>query len=273
MLDHGKHLGVGVGFRSEIRSELIFDPAQIDFVEVIGDHYMTDDAARLDELNDLIGQYTVIPHFIGTCLGSAQNVNGQYLDALARVVDRIKPPYWSEHLCFTQAHGVEIGHLTPVPYTTEALDAFSSNIEQVKKVVSTPLILENITYVISDVLNEFTEAQFIKTLVEQNDVGLLLDVTNIYANSTNHKFDYKAFIDALPLERVIQLHFVGIEEREGWIIDNHSNPTQEPIWEIMQYVASRCPNLKGAILERDHNVPVLDMLRPEVNRARQILFS
>jgi uncharacterized protein (UPF0276 family) len=273
MQNFGTYLGVGVGFRQELRSELIFDPEQIDFVEVIGDAYMTDDPAKLDELNDLIGQYTVIPHFIGTCLGSATGVDSKYVDDLAKVVSLIKPPYWSEHLCFTNAHGVEIGHLTPVPYSTEALDAFAKNIEQVKKSVATPLILENITYVISDVLQEYSEAEFINAILEQNDVGLLLDITNVYANSMNHKFDYKAFLDALSLDRVVQLHFVGIQERDGWIIDNHASATQEPIWKIMEEVATRCKHLKGAILERDNAVPTLDILRPEVQRAREILFQ
>ena len=266
-------LGAGLGAREPLVDQLLFEPEGVDFLEILGDHYLQCPPAKLSELTDLTNNYTVIPHFIGLCLGSATGLNEGYLDQVAALLEKIKPPYWSEHIAFTEAHGLEIGHLTPVPYTQEALDAFARNIETVKAVTDTPLILENITYPFPDPVGKMREGEFIHTLLEQSDCGHLLDLTNLHCNHTNHGIEIEQFLDDLDLSRVIQFHFVGVQERQGVMIDNHSAPTQEAIWQLMEKVAPRCPNLKGAILERDGAIPTLADLKPELDRARKVITT
>jgi uncharacterized protein (UPF0276 family) len=186
------------------------------------------------------------------------------------VVAVAKPAWFSDHICFTRSGGVKIGHLAPVPFTEEALGVFIRNIEKVKKRIDVPLILENITYNIEYPWNEMSESEFIRRLLEETDCGLLLDVANLYINSSNLRFDWRTYLDELPLDRVVQLHFVGAHRGHDRLIDAHADRTDNDIWNVFREVSVRC-DIKGAILERDENFPVFDELVSELEMAREIL--
>lgn len=262
-------LGVGIGFRAPFRSELFLHQQQVDFLEIVAEHYLDATTQKEHELELLAAHFPLIPHAINLSLGSAEGVNVDYLSKLAKLVKQLNPPWWSEHICFTKAGGVDIGHLSPLPYTWEAVDVVCRNIEQVRRYIDVPLILENITYMLTLPGAEMTEAQFLTEIVERSDCGLLLDVTNLYTNAVNHSNDVCSFLEQLPLERVVQLHFVGGHWHDGVLIDSHSHSTPLEIWKLMDEVVSRAP-VKGVVLERDENLPAFSQLAAELEHARQI---
>ena len=136
-----------------------------------------------------------------------------------------------------------------------------------KDVIKKPLILENITYMVRFPSSEMSEAEFISKILEETDCGLLLDVTNLYINSRNFDFDWRKFLDEIPLERVVQLHFVGSHRHGNKLIDGHSHKTENEIWEVYREVCQRC-DVKGAILERDGNFPPFQEILDEIETAR-----
>lgn len=115
--------------------------------------------------------------------------------------------------------------------------------------------------------SEFSEAEFLSKILEETDYGLLLDVTNLYINSRNFNFDWRKFLDGIPLERVVQLHFVGSHKRGNKFIDGHSHKTENEIWEVFKEVCGRC-DVKGAILERDGNFPPFEEILEEIEIAK-----
>ncbi len=143
------------------------------------------------------------------------------------------------------------------------------NISQVKKLINVPLILENITYSFRYPFSEMEEVEFLKILLEETDCGLLLDVTNLYINSVNHQYDWRKFLDKLPTERIVQLHFVGGHRNGNHLIDSHSQKTPNEIWEIFKEVCQRA-EIQGAILERDENFPPFDEILEELEIARKL---
>jgi uncharacterized protein len=278
------HLGVGMGFRQNYMAELFLDIKSVDFLEITADHYFTQNTQKLDELALLKENFILIPHGLDLSLGSAEGLDKYYLEKMAKLVDYIKPYYWSEHLCFTKAGGISLGHLASVPYTQEAIDVFCKNIETAQNFIPFPLILENITTSFSLPGSEMSEALFIKKIIEisnhnnnnQNKnlfVGLLLDVTNLYINAQNLGFDYKKYLAEYPTEYVVQCHFVGYYTQKigekNWLVDGHANYTNPEIWEILEYVIKNTP-VKGLILERDENFPPFEMIKKELSQARQI---
>lgn len=262
-------LGVGLGFREPFRAGLFLNRGKVDFLEITADHYLDATPEKLRELDLLKNHFTLIPHALNLSLGSAEGIDDVYLEKLAWLVENVNPPYWSEHICFTKAGGVSIGHLAPLPFTQEAVDVLSRNIEKVKKRIGVPLVLENITYMMKFPFAEMSEANFVKKVVEENDCGLLLDVTNLYINSVNHKYDWREYLDCLPLERVVQLHFVGGHKHGDVLVDSHSHTTPKEILEVMEEVIERAP-VKGAILERDENLPQVEALIEELETVREI---
>jgi uncharacterized protein (UPF0276 family) len=116
---------------------------------------------------------------------------------------------------------------------------------------------------------DLDEARFIGEVCEKNDCGMLLDVTNLYTNSVNHRFDPLRFLRRLPLERIVQLHFVGGHYLGDRLIDSHSSPTPPEVWQLLDEVLRIAP-VKGVILERDEQLPPLHELVAEVEQAHAL---
>jgi uncharacterized protein len=269
MRAHLPTLGVGLGFREPFRSDLFLHRQQVDFLEITADHYLDAPPEKEQELELLADHFTLIPHAINLSLGSAEGIDPVYVRKLAQLMRRLAPPWWSEHIAFTQAGGVDIGHLSPLPFTHEAVEVLCHNLAEVRRQVDLPLILENITYMVTVPGGEMREAEFLTEVVERADCGLLLDVTNLHTNAVNHGYDPSAFLEHLPWERVVQLHFAGGHWHHGVLIDSHAQPTPPEVWAVLEAVVSRAP-VKGIVLERDENLPPFAALLAELEQARHI---
>lgn len=270
MMNSLPYLGVGLGFREPLKAEIFLHQADIDLLEITSDHYLDADPGKLAELDLLRDHFALIPHSLDLSLGSAEGVDEDYLAKLAELIDRLSPPWFSDHICFTKAGGNRIGHLAPVPFTDEALSVFVRNIEFVRKKISVPLILENITFDIRFRWSAMGESAFIRRVLEETDCGLLLDVTNLYINSRNHQTDWRQFLDEIPMERVVQIHFVGAHRHAGRLVDAHSHSTEPEIWNVLREVCVRT-QIKGAILERDDLFPEFSEHAEELKTARSIV--
>jgi uncharacterized protein (UPF0276 family) len=262
-------LRVGLGFRTPFRSDLFHHRDEVDFLEITLDHYLDAPPEKEQELNLLADHFVLIPHGLNLSLGSADGIDKIYLAKLARLIKRVHPPWWSEHIAFTRAGGIQIGHLSPVPFTREAIAAFCRNIAVVRRLIEVPLLLENITYTVALPGSEMGEADFIAELLEQTDSGLLLDMTNLHTNAVNHGYDPDNFLKRLPLDRVTQLHFAGGHWRQNILVDSHAHPTPPEVWAWIDEVFARAP-VKAAVLERDDNLPPFQRLLDEARRAREM---
>ena len=265
-------LGIGIGYREQFRGELFLNQSEVDFLEIISDRYLDTNKEKQAELELIAAHFPLIPHAINLSLGSAEGLDTDYLLKLAKLIKQLNPPWWSEHLSFTKAGGIDIGHLSPLPYTKEAVKVVCENIEQIRRYIDTPLIIENITYMVKIPGGEMTEAQFIGEIVDRADCGLLLDLTNLYINSTNHGYSRQDFLSQLPLERVVQLHFVGGYWHDGVLIDSHSHSTPVEVWQLMKEVVAQT-TVQGIVLERDENIPPFAELATELRQAKEILNS
>lgn len=265
-------LGVGIGYRPSFQSTLFEHRKEIDFLEIIADHYFEPSSSQRAELELLKNNFPLIPHGLALSLGSAEGIDKSYLRSFASVVERVQPAWCSDHIAFTRAGGVDIGHLTAIPKTRASLLALKKNIQRVRDVVDVPLILENITESLRYPGDEFSDAEFLGEICEQNDIGLLLDVTNLYINSINYGYCALSVVERLPTERIVQLHFSGGHIEDGIWVDSHSDETPSEIWGLLREVLLRVP-VCGVVLERDENIPPLKSLLPELNRVRNILTS
>ena len=262
-------LGVGLGYRAPFRADLFANRARVDFLEIIADHYFDAAREKRDELDLLANNFTLIPHGLDLSIGSAEGLDEAYLDRFAALIERLDPPYWSEHLAFTRAGGVSIGHLASLPYTREAVDVVVRNIEKVRRRIGVPLILENITAGVLIPGAEMTEAEFVGAVLEEADCGWLCDVTNLYTNAVNEGREVAHELDRWPWQRLVQMHFAGGRMSEGVLIDSHDAPTSPEVWRLLEAAVARS-NVKGIILERDERLPPFGALLDELDTARAI---
>jgi hypothetical protein len=131
-------LGSGLGYRPQFRAELFENRARIDFLEIIADHYFDASPEKLAELDLLAAHFPLVSHGLDLSLGGAEGLDAGYVEKLARLIDRINPPWFSEHLCFTRGGRVSIGHLAALPYTFAAIDALARNVDMLRKRIKAP---------------------------------------------------------------------------------------------------------------------------------------
>lgn len=263
-------LGSGLGYRPPFRADLFAHRARVDFLEIVADHYFDAPPEKLKELDLLCAHFPLVAHGLDLSIGSAEGVDIAYVERLARLIDRIAPPWWSEHLCFTRAGGVEIGHLAALPHTREAVDVVARNVEQVRRRIRAPLILENVTTVVRVPGAEMDEPAFLTEVLERTGCGWLCDVANLYTNAVNHGVDLDATFECWPWDRLVQIHYAGGRWRDGVLIDSHDAATSDAVWRLYDRIVARAP-VKGAILERDERLPPFVQLLNEVARARATL--
>jgi uncharacterized protein (UPF0276 family) len=261
------HLGSGLGYRREIHEGIWAHRERIDWLEVITEHYLFATAQGRQQLAELRAGFRLVPHGIEMSIGTPGEVDEEYLDALAGLVEEVDAPYFSDHLCFTRAGGISLGSLTPLPRSRALARELGAKAQRIQDRVGRPFILENITYHV-DLRGELTEAEFIAEFAGNCDCGLLLDLTNLFTNATNHGFDAAAFLDTIPVERVVQVHLAGGSEAHETLMDSHSADVPEPVWALLDELLRRVP-LKASLIERDQDFPAdFGVLVAEVDRAR-----
>jgi uncharacterized protein (UPF0276 family) len=220
--------------------------------------------ARLGE------QFPVIPHGVNLSIGRAGNLDWAYLKELKEVGEISGAPYYSDHLALTSLPGIDLGHLSPVWYTEESLKVVIENVRTVQEYLEKPLILENIAYSLAIPGATIGEPEFFRYLVEATGCGILLDLTNLYLNSVNHKFETQAYLDRFPVERVVQVHLAGGFWQDDFLVDGHSEPVHQESWRLLEDLVRRVA-LKGAVIERDQNFSDFEGLAVEVAHARKII--
>ncbi|QSQ27160.1 DUF692 domain-containing protein [Pyxidicoccus parkwayensis] len=263
-------LGVGLSYRWDFQPHLARGNPGVDWLEVMPEHFfpLTEDTVR--RLEVLAKRFPLAGHGLELSVGSDGVDGPDYVASLKRMLATTRAAWHSDHLCFTRAGELPVRSLTPVPFTEDALETCVRNIRRVKAELGLPFIVENIAWLFDTPLSTLDEADFLTRVVTQADCGLLLDLHNVYANAVNHKFDPYAFVDRLPLDRVVQIHLAGGVTMEGVYVDSHSNVSPEEVWRLLEYVAPRCP-VRGVNFEMDSGFPPFARLVEELARARAIL--
>jgi uncharacterized protein (UPF0276 family) len=242
----------------------------VDWFEIISENYMVDAGRPLTVLDSILDQYRVVLHGVSMYFGSADPLNREHLKRLKALARRTGTPWLSDHLCWGSVDGRYTHDLLPLPYTFEAARLTAAKIRQVQDFVEIPVVVENVSSYAEFHLSEMTEWEFLNEVVELADCGILLDVNNIYVSSQNHGFDPNEYIDAVPKDRVAQMHIAGHSKFERYILDTHDHPVLDPVWELYARAIDRC-GPTATLLEWDDNIPSFEEVHAEALKANRYL--
>ena len=266
--------GMGVGLRPAHFGRFVEGPpAAVSWVEVISENFMDWESRRarrpLQQLERICSSLPVALHGVSLSIGSTDPLDLNYLKRLKDLVDRMEPCWVSDHLCWTGVGDENLHDLYPVPFTRESLNWISERIRFVQDFIGRRILIENVSSYIEFEDSEMSEAEFLRELTSEADCGLLLDINNVYVSSVNHGFDARRFIEALPHERVGQLHLAGHSKKGGFLIDTHDAPVVDEVWDLYRYTAERVGPV-STMIERDANIPEWEELELEIVKARAI---
>jgi len=268
---HAQH--IGIGWRPELAADLLRRPRELDFVEVVAENCFVGahawrEAVALREL------WPVVPHGVKLSLGSAEGIDREHARRLGRLARELRAPMVSEHVAFVRSGGVEVGHLTPVPRTREAVRVVAHNVAQARRhLPDVPLLLENIACTLrwpagpGDIADE---GLFYADVVEATGCELLLDLGNLLANARNAGVDPRAALGGFPLAAVAMIHVAGGREIDGFWFDTHADPVGDAVFELLAEVVARV-GPRPVLLERDSCFPPTAELLAELGRCRALL--
>ena len=264
------HDRVGLGWRPDLAASILAHLDRIDIIEVIADDYFGVRPRDIRALRTLAAQVPLMLHGVGLGLASTHAADSRRLDAMARLVERVRPACWSEHLAFVRAGGREIGHLAAPPRTLATVAGAARNVGAARRVVGAAPLLENVATLIDPPGSDRDEATWLGEIVEALDVDLLLDLHNLHANAVNFGFDAHAALRRLPLHRVRVVHLAG-GQWIGRLLDDHRHDVPDAVFELLVGLAAAAPQPLTVIIERDGNFPPFAHLLAELDRARAML--
>ena len=214
---------------------------------------MVEGGPPLANLARILERYPVVQHGVSLNIAAAQPLDFDYLGKLKKLCRLTGTPWVSDPLCWSGAHNHHYHDLLPVPYTSENAAFIAEKARIVQDYLELPFALENLSSYVSFSDSEMTEWAFYRQVVEQADVHMMLDVNNVFVSSVNHGFDPLAYLEALPMERVIQTHVAGHTTLEnGTLLDTHDNHVRPEVWELYGYVSRQTGGV-STILEWDDN--------------------
>lgn len=262
---------VGIGYRKEFsKTFLNSDILLPDFVEVAPENWFGIGGYWKQELKKVLAKYPLYCHGLSLSVGSPEGVDIDFVKQVKQFLEDTDAVLYSEHLTFSKVDNAHLYDLLPIPFTKEAIDRVSENILKVQDILKKPLILENGSYY--TVLEaEMSEADFVNEIVNRTDCELLLDVNNVYVNAFNHKYDAKKFITKMPLNKVKYIHMAGhYQVNEKLIIDTHGADVIDFVYDLFRFTIELIGKDVPVLLERDFNIPELDILQTEINNLRAI---
>ena len=260
-------LGVGVGFRAPHHGRVLDERPSMDWFEVISENFMVDGGRPLDNLARLRDAYPVVPHGVSLAVGSVEPLDTDHLTRLRALVDRLDPPWVSDHLCWGRAPGLHLHDLLPLPYTREAVNLVVERVKRVQGSLERPFALENVSSYMTYRASSMSEWDFVTEVSERADCGLLLDCNNVYVSARNHGFDAARYIDAIPADRVVQMHVAGHTDKGTHVLDTHSEAVCDEVWSLYRRAVGRCGAV-ATLVEWDDEIPAWEVLAAEAARAR-----
>ena len=263
-------LGFGLGLRSEHYHEILEQrPPEVDWFEIISENYMIDGGKPLYFLDRIRQDYPMVMHGVSMSIGSTDPLNYDYLKQLKKLIQRVEPEWFSDHLCWTGVDHKNMHDLLPLPYTENAVNHIADRINEVQDFIGRQMLIENLSSYITYTSDAMTEWEFLSAVSEKADCYILLDVNNIYVSSYNHHFDPMDYLNGVPAERVWQHHLAGHQNTGNLIIDTHDEPIIDPVWSLYEKTAELLGPV-STMIERDGNIPALSEVVDELKHARKI---
>lgn len=268
--------GVGLGLRAAFASELLAGAAsRATFLEVAPENYVHVGGPRRRLLEAARKRFPISLHGLCGDLAGSAALDEDFLSGLRALIAHVDAPHFSDHLCFTTLAGAEVHDLVPLPHNERAVSRAAARIRAVQDRIEVPVLVENVSATFRTPGGTMSEEAFVRAVLEEADCGLLLDVNNVWVNAQNFDFDPLAFIEALPLERVGEIHVAGgiYDDEAGCWVDTHGEDTPAPVLALLGEVIARLPHDAPVLLERDHNIPGLAALEQELARVADVVAS
>ncbi len=264
--------GFGLGLRAPHYEAILATRPRVDWFEALTENYLVPGGKPLHYLERVRADYPVVLHGVALSIGGTDPLDFEYLRQLRMLARRVEPAWISDHLCWTGVNGKNLHDLLPLPWTEVVLRHVVDRVRAVQDYLGERILLENASSYVTFRDSNMSEWEFLARVAEDADCLILLDVNNVYVSGRNHGFDALAYLDAMPRERVRQIHLAGHTDYGDQVIDTHDAPVVADVWQLYHHAVERFGPLP-TMIERDDHIPPLDELLTELDIARGVSAS
>jgi len=261
---------VGIGYRKDFAEEFSENTLNPAFVEVAPENWINVGGYYKKMLDKVLEKYPLFVHGLSLSVGSPEGIDINFVKQVKKFLDATNAVEYSEHLSFSKCENAHLFDLLPIPFTEDAVKNVSKNIRQVQDILERKIAIEIVSYY-TPIAPEMSEIDFINSIVSEADCNLLLDVNNVYVNGFNHHYNPKEFIPQLDFSKVKYIHMAGhTKVAPDLIIDTHGENIIDPVYDLFQFTMEQMQRDVPILLERDFNIPELDVLQYEMDKLQII---
>ncbi|MGV3492835.1 MAG: DUF692 domain-containing protein [Ramlibacter sp.] len=264
----------GLGLKPAHFDEVLQARPALGFFEIHAENYMVAGGPMHAGLERVRREYPLSLHGVGLSLGGEAPPDEAHLARLAALIARYQPAAFSEHLAWSCEGGIFLNDLLPVPYDDATLRRVCAHVARTQERLRCRLLLENPSTYLAFASSTRCEADFLAEVVARTGCGLLLDVNNAWVSCRNRGEDPAAYLAALPLHAVGEIHLAGFsrDAESGLLIDSHGGPVDADVWSLYRQVLARTGPV-ATLVEWDNDVPALPRLLQEAAQASECLGS
>lgn len=278
-----KNSVVGVGLRYPHYEMALNGSSSIDFVEVHAENFFAEGGITAVLLDDIRSHYKLSLHGTALGLGSAMGVNEHYLERLKHLVERSDPWLLSDHAAFTWSRfnhqDVHAGDLLPLEFSHQAMTVMAENVDRVQQRLGQKILVENISQYVTFHPATLSETEFLVSLVERTQCGLLVDLNNLLVNAHNAGCDdplsyAKAWLREIPPHSIGEFHLAGSTPvaASEILVDDHAQPVTDSGWSLFRF-ATELAGPRPTLIEWDNQLPTWPELVQQAERARAIIHE
>ncbi|MCB9765942.1 MAG: DUF692 family protein [Alphaproteobacteria bacterium] len=196
-------------------------------------------------------------------IASPQGVNLRLAEQVREAADAWDSPWVGEHLCWA-GPGAEgrLGYIV-TPILCEAfVEVAARNARALQAFYGRPVALE-LAPVYQHVGALDSELRFLARVAEAGDTLIILDVAHWTASNRNLGRAADFGLDALPAERIVELHVAGIRAGQSgrWWHDSHDRVPEEEILTLTATLVRELPALRAVTFEHSDAAPETDLVR------------
>ncbi len=180
----------------------------------------------------------------------------RWLEHLKKVSGHFTFDHVTEHFGFMTGEDFHKGAPIGIPYNSTTLAIGIDRLKRIQDACQCPVGLENLAFSYS--LDEVKRhGEFLDELIRPVNGFIILDLHNFYCQLHNFSLDAETLIRLYPLDRVREIHISGgswdqtsLEPQRVIRRDTHDDAVPEAVFNLLQQIIPRCPNLKFVVLEQ-----------------------
>ncbi len=192
-------------------------------------------------------------HGVGFAVGGTVAPEPDHLPLWRRCVAELGALWSSHHLAFNWFGPPEArrfaGFFLPPRQTDDGVRAAVASIRAIAAELACPFAVETGVNYLAPRPDELDDGDFVARVVRGTGCHLLLDLHNLWCNQRAGRQSIEAYLAALPLDRVIEVHLAGGFSLDGYWLDAHAALPPDELLAIFADVAPLLPEARAVCFE------------------------